>query len=228
MKVFLDSASLADIATYDADSMIDGVTTNPSLLKKAGVSQYEAWARHALSITEKPISLEVISDDPSVMARQARQIASWGENAIVKIPVTTTQGRATHLMIQDLLREGISINVTAIFTLDQIYEIGSSLASDTASIVSIFAGRISDTGKDPVPIVKETRELFECSNTEVLWASPRSVFDFYRAMDANADIITMTTDLISKLDLWNYDLAQYSLDTITQFHRDAMDAGLTL
>lgn len=226
MKIFVDSASLVDIARCEDDPIVSGITTNPSLLKKAGVTDFVQFAKNALMITEKPISFEVFADDFETMAKQAREIASWAENVYIKIPVTNTKRRKTDPVIQSLLSEGIKVNVTAVFTYDQMYNLGPILMSDTPSIVSIFAGRISDTGIDPVPYIQEARSIF--SYSEVLWASPRSVFDYYRASDAGADIITMQPELIDKLEMAGRDLTEYSLATVTQFHDDAKDAGYAL
>src|SRR5665213_1226976 len=216
MKVFLDCASLSDIARYNDDDSISGITTNPTLLKRAGVTDYADFAKRALNLTEKPISFEVISDDLSGMASQAKTIASWSPHAWVKIPVTNTRGYNTDSLVEGLLREGIHVNVTAVFTSAQLHKFGSAMMGTTPSIISIFAGRVSDTGVNPVPLFEEAATLFDCSNTEVLWASPRSVFDYYTAERAGADIITMTPDLIAKLQLRDYDLNAYSRDTVNQ------------
>lgn len=227
MKVFVDTGSLGVIRAADDDPKIDGITTNPSLVRAAGVSSYGNFIHDALERTNKPISLEVISDDIDEMERQARLIASFGENAIVKIPVSTTVGKPTMNLVHALTSDGIKVNVTAVFTKHQMITLEKSFHWETQSIISIFAGRISDTGVDPVPTIQFARQHFG-HHVEVLWASPRSVYDRYQAERAGADIVTMSPEIIAKLSLHNHDLTDFSRETCEMFYRDARAAGYKL
>ena len=203
---------------------VDGYTFNPTLMK--GTKNYSVFGRYAAKeVFPKPISFEVIADDLGEMNEQAIDIASWGENVYVKIPVMDTQGTPTTLLIYNLSRLGIKVNVTAVFTSSQIHIVARSLWPKTPSIISIFAGRIADTGKDPVPLFYEAMRV-KHANTETLWASTREVYNYYQAQQCGADIITMSPDLIKKLSLKDKDLTEYSRETVKQFYEDGK--GLSL
>jgi transaldolase len=227
IKVFADGAYLDDIRALNQHPLVQGFTTNPTLMRQAGVADYEKFAREVLeSITDKPISFEVFADDLETMHAQAQKIASWGGNVNVKVPVTNTKGEFTGPIIERLSKEGVSLNVTAVFTLEQVARILEKLDRETPSIVSIFAGRIADTGVDPIPYMERAAELLRpYPKTELLWASPREVLNIYQADAAGCDIITVTKDLLKKLDLYQQDLAGFSLDTVKMFYKDATSAG---
>ena len=221
MKIFLDGADLDTLKAME--HRIDGVTTNPSLMRKAGIDNYKSFAAAVLMLTNKPVSFEVIADDFATMESQAREIASWGSNVYVKLPVTNTKGESCARLMHRLGTDGIKINATAIMTMEQINVVGRELVGP--SILSIFAGRIADTGRDPTPFFTEAARV-KHDKTEILWASTREVYNVKQAEQAGADIITMTPDLIKKMDLFGKDLAQYSLDTVKMFHSDSK--GITL
>ncbi|MFQ5954946.1 MAG: transaldolase [Kiloniellales bacterium] len=227
VKIFADGADLDSIMKRAQDPLIKGFTTNPTLMRKAGVSDYEAFARKLLrAIPDRPISFEVFADDFGEMAYQARTIASWGDNVYVKIPVTSTRGEFAGPLIERLTAEGVAINVTAILSLDQVRRVIPHLALATPCIVSVFAGRVADTGVDPVPLMAEAvRVLRERPNAELLWASPREVLNVFHAEAAECHIITATDDILDKLPLVGRDLEAYSLETVRMFHRDAAAAG---
>lgn len=222
MVIYLDGADWETMRRLH--HVVQGFTTNPSLMRSAGIANYRDFAEGILSFTSKPISFEVFADDMDGMERQAREIASWGENVYVKIPVTNTKGESTGLLTRKLGRDGIKLNVTAIFTFEQIETVSRNLIYAPA-ILSIFCGRIADTGRDPVPFIEKALRV-KSSHTQVLWASTREVYNVVQARQAGANIITMSPDLIRKIDLIGKDLAQYSLETVTQFYQDAR--GLTL
>ena len=221
MKIYLDGADLDTLKAME--HRIDGVTTNPSIMKKAGIDNYKSFAAAVLMLTNKPVSFEVFADDLDGMERQAREIASWGENVYVKLPVTNTQGESLAPLMKHLGASGVKINATAIMTMEQINTVARSLVGP--SILSIFCGRIADTGRDPVPFITTALRV-KHSETQVLWASTREVYNVKQAEQAGADIITMTPDLIKKMDLFGKDLAQYSLETVQMFYNDAK--GITL
>lgn len=232
IKVFADGADLASMCRLADDDRIRGFTTNPSLLKKAGVTDYAAFARAALTIAGgRPVSFEVLADDFAEMERQARVIASWGEAAWVKIPVTNTRGEPAYALISKLSRAGVRLNVTAVFTADQVRRVGAALAVGTVpAVVSVFAGRICDAGVDVAEWLRWYRVdlRIACPRAEMLWASPRQVYDYVLASRAGCDIITMTPDLIAKLSLLGKSLEEYSRETVEMFYRDAQGAGLQL
>lgn len=230
VKIFADCADSAKISTLANRASIRGFTTNPTLLRKAGISNYEQFARQVLSaVGGRPVSFEVFADEPTSMERQARAIASWGENACVKVPVTNTLGRSTVPLIRSLSVDGIKINVTAVMTLEQVREICHAFSGETQSYVSVFAGRIADTGRDPVPLMRAAAELIhEFRNIELIWASAREFLNIVQADCVGSDIITVTPDLLAKMDLLNKDLKRYSLETVISFYRDAVASGLTL
>jgi transaldolase len=210
--------------------MIQGFTTNPTLMKKAGVQDYEAFARQVLAaITDLPVSFEVFSDDFVSMEREARIINSWGRNTNVKIPITNTLGESSIPLIRKLSAEGIVLNITAIMTTRQVSEVAAALSPQTSAIVSVFAGRIADTGVDPMPIMREAVATLRARpKAELLWASPREVLNLYQAADCGCHIITATPDLLKKRELENKDLNQYSLETVKMFYNDAKAVGYRL
>lgn len=227
IKLFADGADLAGIMDMYADPTIQGFTTNPTLMRKAGVLDYEAFARELLEkVTDRPVSLEVFADDWTEMERQARKIATWGPNVNVKIPVTNTMGESAAHLIERLAAEGVVLNVTAITTLEQVASVSTALATDTPAIVSVFAGRVADTGIDPVPhMVEALKLLTDRPNAELLWASPRELLNVFQADTIGCHIITATNDILKKLKLVGKDLSVYSRETVQMFHTDALSAG---
>ncbi len=227
VKIFADGADLDGILTMAANPLIRGFTTNPTLMRKAGVDDYEAFARRVLAaVPDQPVSLEVFADDFPEMLRQARVIASWGPNVNVKIPVTNTRREFSGPVIRQLSHEGIALNVTAVLTANQVRRVAECLAPGTPAIVSVFAGRIADTGVDPVPIMRAAREaLAERPKAELLWASPRELLNVFQADEVGCQIITATNDILAKLALVGKDLDDYSLETVAMFRRDALGAG---
>lgn len=209
---------------------IQGLTTNPTLMKKAGIADYRDFCRDILQhIKEKPISFEVFSDDFNEMERQAMEIASWGENVYVKIPITNTQRQPSYELVRTLAARGVKVNVTAIMTLSQVQNVAQVLDAKVPSYVSVFAGRIADTGRDPVPIIKESLVLLRgLPMSELIWASPRELLNIFQADNIGCHIITVTHDILKKLTMVGYDLADYSLDTVKMFYSDAVSAGYTL
>jgi transaldolase len=231
IKIYADGANLADmLASYGKVGIVAGFTTNPTLMKKAGVVDYEQFAEEVLAkITDLPISFEVLADDLLEMERQARKIGSWGTNVYVKIPVTNTKGGSTASVVRSLSSSGVPINVTAVFTILQVKEIIGSLAGDTPSIISIFAGRIANAGVDPMPIMKKAVELAKpLPNCEILWASPREALNVIQAEECGCHIITVTPDILASLKTFGKDLNEYSLETVQMFYRDAQSAGFSL
>jgi transaldolase len=230
IKLFADGADLAQISRLAADPRIKGFTTNPTLMRKAGIADYAAFARDALRIVApRPISFEVFADDLPEMKRQARIISGWGENVFVKLPITNTKRESTAPLVTELSAQGVRVNVTAILTLDQVKEMAIALDVKTPSNVSIFAGRIADTGRDPVPLVAEARKILSGKpNVEIIWASPRELLNIWHADGAGCHIITVTSDILGKLALYGKDLGAYSLDTVRMFHDDAKSAGYIL
>jgi transaldolase len=230
VKVFADGADRAGMLEMYAKPFIRGFTTNPTLMRKAGVGDYRAFAAEVLAaIPDRPISFEVFSDELDEMERQAREIARWGENVNVKIPVTNTRGEPTYDLVGRLAHDRIHVNVTAVFTLEQVREIAGRLHRDTPAFVSVFAGRIADTGRDPVPHMAEAKGLLRgLPRAELIWASPREVLNVFHAEEAGCDVITVTNDLLAKLAGLGKDLAAFSLDTVKMFRDDAVKAGYRL
>src|SRR6516225_4304800 len=226
-KIFGDGADKATMLRLYKDPLIKGFTTNPTLMRKAGIKDYEGFARDIVaSIPDRPISLEVFADDFPEMERQARKIASWGNNVYVKIPVTNTKREVAYPLIRKLADRGVRVNVTAIMTLAQVRDVMASLNSAVPSCISVFAGRIADTGRDPVPLMAASIALASTNpKAELIWASPRELLNVFQADTIGCHIITVTNDIIKKLDLVNYDLDEYSLDTVKMFHNDASQAG---
>jgi transaldolase len=231
VKVFADGADLESIARLHANPLIQGLTTNPTLMSKAGVRDYEAFARKALEIVrDKPISFEVLSDDFREMRRQALKISAWQSNVFVKIPVTNTQGEPSLPLVRDLAAEGVRMNVTAILTPVQVEGVAACLRKDLPAVVSVFAGRIADTGRDPVPVMQDCLWLVKTLPlTELLWASVREVLNIFQADRCGCHIVTVPHDLLNKaLKLYGMDLEELSRDTVNMFERDAREAGLKL
>lgn len=230
IKLFADGANLSEMTAMYRDPRIVGFTTNPTLMRKAGISDYAAFARDVLhAIPDRPVSFEVFADELDEMEAQARVIAAWGANVNVKIPVTNTKGVFAGPIIHSLSRDGIILNVTAIMTVDQVRQVADALAAETPAIVSVFAGRVADTGVDPIPhMIACRRELAQRPKAELLWASPRELLNLFHADEAGCDIITATPDILAKLALVGKDLAEYSLDTVRMFHRDATQSGFQI
>lgn len=231
VKLFSDGADRASMLAMARNPRVAGLTTNPSLMRKAGVTDYRSYCREILAeITDKPISFEVFADDLDGMRRQAAEIAGWGSNVYVKIPVTNSTGLPTTPLIRELAGQGVKLNVTALFTLEQVATVTAALTGGAPSVVSVFAGRMADAGVDPVPMLRAARVLCRAAGPqcELLWASTRELFNIIQADEAGCDIITVPPDLLGKLDLFGKDLAQYSLETVQMFKRDAESAGFTL
>lgn len=230
IKIFADGADLEGITRLAADPQIAGFTTNPTLMRQSGISDYSAFAADVLrAVPDKPISFEVFSDDEEEMERQARHIASWGINVYVKIPVTDTSGNSTAKLIRRLSEAGVRLNVTAILSLRQVQTVVDALADSEGAIVSVFAGRIADTGRDPIPLMSAALELVRMQpNVELLWASPREMLNVVQADAIGCHIITVTHELLKKLANLGRDLEVVSRDTVVMFHEDARYAGFTL
>ena len=229
-RIFADGADLDGIMALAANPRIAGFTTNPTLMWKAGLTDYAEFAQRLLErITKHPISFEVFADDAEEMRRQAHLIASWGENVYVKIPVTTTEGESMAPLVRELSEAGVKINVTALFTTAQVELITAALKDGAPSYISVFAGRIADAGIDPVPIMSSSVEIMtEAPRAELIWASPREILNLVQADQVGCHIITITHDLLKKLDCLGKGLEQYSLETVRMFHGDAVAAGFTL
>jgi transaldolase len=230
VKIFGDAADVAGMLKLYREPYIRGFTTNPTLMRKAGVADYRAFARDLLSaIPDRPISFEVFSDDFAGMERQAAEIASWGDNVYVKIPVTNTRGQSACALVKRLSRSGVRVNVTALLALTQVRQVVDALVDGAPSCISVFAGRIADTGIDPTSIIAPALEMMrEVPQAELIWASPRELLNIFQADDIGCHIITVTQDILNKLPLVGRDLHDYSLDTVRMFHDDAADAGFSL
>jgi transaldolase len=230
VKIFADGADLKAISALAEKPYIEGFTTNPTLMSKAGVKDYTQFAHQALDlIGGRPISFEVVSDDADEMFRQARIIASWGDNVYVKIPITNSIGDTSMPLLRRLVEAGIKTNVTAIMTLDQVREAASVLATGPSAYVSVFAGRIADTGRDPTPIMSEAVTLLRPHpQLELIWASPRELLNIVHASEIGCHVITVTNDILAKLPMLGKDLDEYSLETVQMFFRDATQSGLDL
>lgn len=227
VKLFADGADLAGMKEMYANPMIKGFTTNPTLMRKAGVQDYKAFAHQVLeAIPDRPISFEVFADDFDEMERQALEIASWGKNVSVKIPVTNTRKQFAGPLIERLSMAGVALNVTAVTSLDQVRSITERLAPTTPAIISVFAGRIADTGRDPVPLMAEAVKIMRAKpKAELIWASPRELLNIFQADSVGCHIITATNDILKKLSLVGKDLEHYSLETVQMFYKDAQAAG---
>jgi transaldolase len=230
VKIFADGADLDGILALADDARISGFTTNPTLMWKAGLTDYGAFAHCLLQrITKHPISFEVVADSPEDVRRQARLIASWGDNVYAKIPVTTTTGEAMTPVVRELSESGVKVNVTAVFTTAQVELVAAAVKDGAPSYVSVFAGRIADAGIDPQPIVARAVDiLVDAPRSELIWASPREILNVVQADQVGCHIITITQDLLAKLDSLGKDLDQFSLETVQMFRRDALAAGFSL
>jgi len=230
VKIFGDGADLDGMLELYRKPYIKGFTTNPTLMRKAGISDYRGFALQVLqTIPDRPISFEVFSDEFSEMERQAREIASWGENVYVKIPVTNTRRESSRELVRRLSHSGVKVNVTALLGLDQVRDVAQAVACGAPACVSVFAGRIADTGRDPVPLMAAAVELLRAApNAELIWASPRELLNIFHADAVGCHIITVTHDILKKLSLVGRDLADYSLDTVKMFYSDATQAGFAL
>jgi len=230
IKVFADGADLNTIRDLYSNPLIQGFTTNPTLMRKAGVQDYAKFAAEFLALVpDRPISFEVFSDDFASMEAQAMEIASWGQNVFVKIPITNTRGESSEALVKRLSDAGVQVNVTAILTEEQVKGIVPCLINGPASYVSIFAGRIADTGRDPVPVMRAAMNLIRpWPQIELIWASPRELLNLFHAENIGCHVITMTADLLKKMELVGKDLDRYSLDTVKMFYDDAARSGFQL
>lgn len=230
VQIYADGADIKQILALASNPLIKGFTTNPSLMRKAGITDYEAFARDLLAqVTTHPISFEVFADDLVAMEEQARQIASWGKNVYVKIPVTNTKSESTQGLIARLSKDGIALNITAILTLEQVREVAEALDTNTPAVVSVFAGRIADTGVDPIPLMLESKQILKDKpKAELLWASTRELLNIYHAEQSKCDIITVPHEFLQKLNLIGKNLENYSLETVQMFYKDATASAYTI
>jgi transaldolase len=230
IAIYADGADVRDMVAARDGGLVKGFTTNPTLMRKSGVTDYETFAREALESTGgMPISFEVFADDFGEMERQAKLIATWGDAVFVKIPVTNTKGEPAYDLIRRLSGAGVKLNVTAILTLDQVREVVDALDASTPAIVSVFAGRIADTGRDPVPLMREAKAICSAKpKAELLWASPRELLNIFQAEECGCDIITCTNEILKKLAMVGKPLDELSLDTVKMFFNDAAAAGFKL
>lgn len=230
VKIFADGADKEGMLEMYAKSFIKGFTTNPTLMRKAGIIDYKAFAKEILqAIPDRPISFEVFSDEFPEMERQAMEIAGWGDNVYVKIPVTNTRRQPCYELVRKLTKSGVKVNVTALMALEQVRDVVAVLDSDTPSYVSVFAGRVADTGRDPVPLMAAAVELLKARpKAELIWASPRELLNIFQADAIGCHIITVTNDTLKKLALVGHDLSDYSLDTVKMFYEDAKGANFVL
>ena len=230
LKIFADGADRDGILELRKNPLIAGFTTNPTLMRAAGVSDYESFALDVVDLVpDRPISFEVFSDDDDAMFEQALKISSWGEHVHVKIPITNTSGRSTAALQRRLADQGVQLNVTALLTLEQVEVAADALRDGAHSYVSVFAGRIADTGRDPVPMMTDALDILgDADHLELLWASPREILNVVQAAEIGCDVITVTHDLLRKLDGLGRDLTEFSLDTVRMFHRDAELSGYSL
>ncbi len=230
VKIFADGAEKDGMIALARESFIKGLTTNPTLMRKAGVTNYASFAKEILSvIKDKPISFEVFSDEFNEMERQAKIISAWAPNVYVKIPITNTKGQSSSELIKKLSKEGVKLNVTAILTVPQVEVVANSLDPKKPAIISVFAGRIADTGVDPMPIMRKAKEILsKYPNFELLWASTRELYNIYQAEEVGADIITVTHDILKKLAMVGYDHHTLSIETVKMFYEDGQKVGYTL
>src|SRR3989440_5601086 len=230
VKIFADGADKAGMLEMYKNPHVKGFTTNPTLMRKAGVTDYEAVAKEILAaIPDRSISFEVFADEFAEMERQGRRITKWGKHVSVKIPITNTRQESAIPLIRKLSQEGIALNVTAIFTLDQVQAVVDAVKGGAPCYVSVFAGRIADTGVDPVPMMAESvKRLRAVPNTELIWASPRELLNIFQADEIGCQVITVTNDIIKKLSLVGKDMNEYSLETVKTFYEDGKDAGYKL
>jgi transaldolase len=229
-KIYADGAELNGIVEMAKNPFIKGFTTNPTLMRKAGIADYKGFAKQVIhAVPDRPISFEVFSDDFEEMYAQAMEIASWGDNVNIKVPVTNTLNAFSGDLIKRLSLQGVFVNVTALMTIGQVNKVMECLQGNAPAYISVFAGRIADTGRDPMPIMKEAADISRTrSRTEIIWASPRELFNIFQANDAGVQIITVANDLLNKLSLVDKDLDEYSLETVKMFRNDALKAGFTI
>lgn len=230
IKIFADGADKESMLTLHANPVIKGFTTNPTLMHKAGVRDYRSFALDILeTIKDLPVSFEVFSDDFLQMERQAREIAAWGKNVYVKVPVTNTRGEPSHDLIRRLAGSGVKLNITAVMSLDQVRAVSRCLAARVPAFVSVFAGRIADTGRDPVPLMADAVEVLKgAPAAELIWASPRELLNIFQADAIGCPVITVTSDILKKMPLVGYGLDEFSLDTVKMFYNDARSANFNL
>ena len=230
VKIFADGALKSEMLDMHQKTFIKGLTTNPTLMNKAGIKDYRAFCKDILTvIKDKPLSFEVFSDDFSDMERQALEIASWGDNVYVKIPITNTKSEPCYALVKKLAHKKVKLNITAMMTLDQVSHVVDALDPNVAAYISIFAGRIADTGRDPIPIMQSAIDMMKAKPlSELIWASPRELLNIFQADQIGCHIITVTHDILKKLALVDYDLEKYSLDTVKMFYNDAVVAGYKL
>jgi transaldolase len=230
VKLFADGADLNSILELYKNPRIQGFTTNPTLMRKAGITDYEQFGRKLLAaVPDRPISLEVFADDIETMEVQARKIATWGSNVNIKIPVTNTKGEFVGSLISKLSAEGVVLNITALMTPQQVRMVSEALDPKTPAIISVFAGRVADTGVDPMPLMRDClAAMHDRPKAELLWASPREVLNVFQADEVGAHIITATPDVLAKLKLFGKDLDEYSLETVKMFYGDAAAAGFSI
>jgi transaldolase len=230
IKIFADGADLNGMLELYKNPYIRGFTTNPTLMHMSGIADYEHFAKQVLEkIPDRPISFEVFSDEFVEMERQARKISAWGKNVFVKIPVTNTRNQSSVEAIRHLASEGVRLNITALMTAEQVLAISPALGNQVPSYISIFAGRIADTARDPMPIMKNAVEIMaDFPNQELIWASPRELLNIFQANEVGCHVITVTHDVLKKLSLVGKDLGEYSLDTVKMFYSDAQKAGFKL
>ncbi len=230
VRIFADGADKKEMMEVYRLPHVKGFTTNPTLMRKAGIASYEAFAKEILAaIPDRSISFEVFADDFAEMERQARRIAPWGKRVSVKIPITNTKGESAIPLIEKLSKDGVALNATAIFTLRQVQEVVDAVKGGASCFVSVFAGRIADTGRDPIPLMAEAvQRLTQAPNTELIWASPRELLNVIQADDIGCHVITVTNDILKKLPLIGKDMDEYSLETVKMFYRDGQAAGYKL
>ena len=230
VKIFADGAEKAGMLEMAGKSWVQGLTTNPTLMRKVGISDYKAFAKDILGlICEKPISFEVFSDEFTEMERQAMEIASWGDNVYVKVPITNTRREPIYPLIQKLVTRKVKLNVTALMTLEQVKGTVEALDPTVPSYISVFAGRIADTGQDPLPLMVDSLKTMKTNpKAELIWASPRELLNIFQADEIGCHIITVTNDILKKLSIVGYDLGEYSLDTVKMFYQDGKAAGFSI
>ena len=230
IKIYADGADINSFKNFKDDNLIKGFTTNPTLMKQAGIINYKKFALQVLDIIKnKEISFEVFADDLSEMEDQAREISSWGQNIAIKIPITNTLGNSTNKIIENLTKDKIKCNVTAVFVKDQWNSLKDHISFESNLIISIFAGRIADTGIDPIPVMNDAVNSFEkYKNVEILWASPREVLNLFQAEESGCHIITMPESLIKKIKIFGKNLEEYSLETVKMFYNDALKSGFSI
>jgi transaldolase len=229
VQIFGDGADKASMLELYRQPYIKGFTTNPTLMRAIGITDYQGFALDLLAtIQDRPISFEVFADDEAEMEDQARHIAAWGKNVFVKIPVMTTNGAPTYDLVRHLSGDGIQLNVTALLTLEQVRDVCSALQGNVPAYVSVFAGRIADTGRDPVPMMREAVAMVNDVNAQLIWASPRELLNVFQADEIGCHVITATTDVLKKLPLVGKDLHEFSQETVQMFRRDAVQSGFSL